>query len=104
MKSGKCPHCNKKVPVQSLKNLRKKRAIYCPFCTKPIRVNQKSMILTAGVASGIASIINKALFNVPLITSVFIAITFAIIYSFIYLNLIGLYFPLEKAKDDDLLM
>jgi len=100
MKSGKGPHCDKKIPMQSLKNLRNKRAIYCPFCTKAVRVSQQSMMLTVGVTSGIASITSKALFNIPLITTVFITVTFAII----YLHFIGVYFPLEKAKDDDLLI
>jgi hypothetical protein len=33
-----------------------------------------------------------------------IMVIFAICYSYIYLNIIGLYFPLEKAQDEDLLI
>jgi hypothetical protein len=62
------------------------------------------MNLTVAVFSGITGIVSKDLFDIPLIDGVIIMVVFAIFYSFIYLHLIGLYFPLEKAQDEDLLL
>ncbi|NMP31797.1 hypothetical protein HII17_09495 [Thalassotalea sp. M1531] len=102
MKAGICPHCEKKIPNKSLRNLQNNRAIYCPFCAKPIRINQKSIILTVAIFSGIAGIIGKDLFNVSLMTGLLIVVSFAILFSLIYLRFIGIYFPLECAENEDL--
>lgn len=90
--------------MKELKGLRCNRAIFCPSCTKAVRVKQKNMTLTVGVFSGLAGVISKDLFNITLIDGVMIMVIFAICYSYIYLNIIGLYFPLEKAQDEDLLI
>ena len=104
MKSGHCPHCTKKIALTTLKNLRKNRAIYCPSCTKPIRANQKTQVLTIGIFSGLFGILGRALFDLTFVDIVILVVTFSVCYTFIHLNYIGIYFPLEKADDEDLIV
>lgn len=104
MMSSICPHCSKKIPIEKLKGLRNNRAILCPSCTKGVRIKQKNMVLTVGIFSGAMGIISKEYFGITLIDGVIIMIIFAVCYSFIYLNFVGMYFPLEKAQDEDLLL
>jgi hypothetical protein len=104
MKSGQCPHCDKKIPMEKLKCLKSKRAIFCPSCSKAVRIRQTNITITVGFFGALAGVLGREFFNVALSEVIIIMAIFAACYSFIYLKFIGLYFPLEKAQDEDLLI
>lgn len=104
MASCSCPNCKKSLELSVVKGLTNKRAIYCPYCSKAIRVNQSYMIKTMVVFGFLSGLIGTRLFDISTAELVFIMITFSLIYSHIFMHFIGLLFPLEVADDEDLLL
>ncbi len=104
MKSGHCPHCHSQIAWQTLKNLRNNRAITCPSCAKPVRVNQKTQGKTIIVFSALFGVLGRAIFDLDIVDIVITMVIFSLFYTYIHLHYIGIYFPLEKADNEDLLI
>lgn len=103
MKGKNCPHCQGIIPVDRLMSLKGQRAINCSWCAKPVRVNQGNITLAIVFVSALTGIFSKQVFNTSYLDLFIIMSIFGACYTVIHLKLIGLFFSLEKADDDDLL-
>ncbi len=103
MKKSHCPHCHNQIAWQTLKNLRNNRAIFCPSCAKPVRVSQQLMVRLMIILGALLGFFASA-YNINFLDTSIIFLFVYFCFMFIYQSYIGIYFPLEKADDEDLLI
>lgn len=104
MKSGQCPHCGKKISKDRLRCLKRSRAISCVYCGKGVRVKQSKISIFTLPFACLAGIFGEDIFNVSAMAGFIIIMIFVFGFTYLYLHFIGMYFPLEKADDEDLLL